>query len=233
MDSDFATEGQVVGEQFYTHPGDTYEDSYTEIPPPLPVEGSHITKPLDGHHAGLPVPPPPPEGFSHQDIPDLKGLEYKTKFSTGALLTDKSHDLRLDNHEDVRKCKENASNSYNGNVIREKETSGDGSYYSEIRNPLQLCRRQGRQGTIHVLVLALMGLAYLIIGGLAGYWIGRACKFGSLLQYFKLNIMNMLEFMHHMLFQLSADLLFLKRLYFQLKTYISKTAAFLNAKKSE
>ncbi len=174
--SHFAGEGQVVGAQFYNHPGDTYEDSYTEIPPPLPIDGSHSDnqQPPGGPNVEIPPPPPPPDGYSNQDIPDLKGLEYKTKFSTGAILTNKSHDV---NSEDLRKYRENVSNSYNGSVMREKETAGDSTLYSEIRNPLELCRRQGRQGTIHVLVLALMGLAYLIIGGLAGYWIGRACEF--------------------------------------------------------
>ena len=49
----------------------------------------------------------------------------------------------------------------------------DLDYYSEVRKP---CRCD-KQVTIHVVIMALAGIAYISIGGLAGFYIGKKCKF--------------------------------------------------------
>ena len=46
--------------------------------------------------------------------------------------------------------------------------------YSRMKDPLCLCTRQV---TIHVTVMVVTGALYLVIGGLAGFYIGRSCEY--------------------------------------------------------
>ena len=49
----------------------------------------------------------------------------------------------------------------------------DLGYYSVVKKPYHC----NKQVTIHVMIMALAGTAYIGIGGLAGFYIGKQCKF--------------------------------------------------------
>lgn len=52
----------------------------------------------------------------------------------------------------------------------------DMDIYSDVERR-STCPMCSRQLTLHILVMALMGLAYLAVGGLTGYYIGKHCKY--------------------------------------------------------
>ena len=55
--------------------------------------------------------------------------------------------------------------------------------YTRMRSPLCICTRQV---TIHVTIMFLAGIAYLGVGGIVGFYLGRTCKYLYYISIFEL-----------------------------------------------
>ena len=127
--------------------------------------------------------PPIQAGNEPPHIQDMKGMEYiGGNPQTGYQYHKNGGDALYDSttQEHGRQQTSNHKENFTALTVPGAQSSPkrmddtlELDYYSEVRKPC-FCNKQV---TIHVVIMALAGIAYLVIGGVAGFYIGKKCKF--------------------------------------------------------
>ena len=183
---------------FHTGPWDM-EHQYSEIPAHpssmelLRHEPFHIQdlKGMDynyHHHGGPrqydynndpsigPPPPPPLSGSSGLQTNNRQSYGGTAAFSDSGTTTNKdtlslSKQLPGVHHQqDTAATKDNKDKG--------KMDDLDLDIYPRLKSPAFVCTKQV---TIHVIIMVLAGIIYLAIGGIAGFYIGKTCKYKHIL----------------------------------------------------
>ena len=184
---------------FHTGPWDM-EHQYSEIPAhpssmellrhePFHIQdlkGMDYNHHMNHHHHGHPGqydynndpsmgPPPPPPLSSSSGLQTNNRQSYggPAAFSDSDTATNKdSFSLSkqpsgLHHQQDTAATKDN-------NKDKGKMDDLDLDIYPRLKSPVFVCTKQV---TIHVIIMVLAGIVYLAIGGIAGFYIGKTCKY--------------------------------------------------------
>ena len=175
---------------------------YSEIPPPPTTKAALPTglpSPMDGQQ---------PDPFQHLQK-DLKGLDYHSQPATGKYNYRKGSSSMgpspppLSSSTILQSNKKSYGAAFTTVSGSTKETGlstqgggggkmGSGhskiddlnlDIYTRMRSPVCICTRQV---TIHVTIMFLAGIAYLGVGGIVGFYLGRTCKYLRYISVFEL-----------------------------------------------
>ena len=152
----------------------------------------------DHFYTEIPPPPPPMElQQEHFHIHDLKGLDYRTHEPTESLNYKRGSSMEppppLSSSSGLQSNRksygaafntsESAKGTFSTNLSTQVGKMGGGhskiddldlDIYARMRSPTCIC---SKQVTIHVVIMFLAGIVYLAVGGIAGFYFGKTCKY--------------------------------------------------------
>ena len=141
------------------------------------------------------IPLPPAMELQHKpfQIEDLMRLDYQSKQQAGNCIYNKGPSMghpSVSSSSGLHNKNYISSGSQRDTFSTELSTQGmqlnseakdkgkmddlDLDIYTRMRSPVFVCTRQV---TIHVIIMILCGIVYLGIGGIAGFYIGKLCKY--------------------------------------------------------